>query len=58
MIPYPDEKLDDGFHDGGAFPVDPDKRGDVTHVEMVLVVDELVEDTAGRRKKNQDTSTE
>lgn len=39
-----DEELDDGFHDVKAFPVHPDQGGDVPHVEMPILVDQLVED--------------
>lgn len=39
-----DEKLDDGFHDVEAFSVHPDQGGDVPHVEMPILVDQLVED--------------
>lgn len=46
MIADLDEKLNDRFNDVEAFPVDPDQGSHVSHVEMPLLVDELVEDAA------------
>ena len=43
MRPRLDKQLDDGLDDVVSLSVDPDEHGHVPHVEMALVVYELVE---------------
>lgn len=42
---YLDEELNNGLDDVGSFPVHPYERRNVSHVQVSLVVDELVENT-------------
>lgn len=39
-----DQQLYDGFHDVEPLPVDPDERRHVPHVEVSVLVDQLIED--------------
>lgn len=41
-----DEQFDDGLDDVESFPVDPDQRSHVPHVEVPLLIDQLVEDAS------------
>lgn len=38
------EQLNDRFHDIRSLPVHPDHRGHISHVQVPLVIDKLVED--------------
>lgn len=45
MHTYLDQQFYDGFYDVEALAVDPDESRYVSHVQMSLLVDQLVEDT-------------
>lgn len=45
---YLDQQLHDCLHDLRLLAVDPDQCRHVSHVQMPLVIDELVEDAVGK----------
>lgn len=46
-ILYLDQKLDNRFDNAGLLPVDPNECSHVTHIQVSLIVDELVKNAAG-----------
>ena len=52
-----DKKFNDSFDDVGPDPVHPDESRDVSHVEVTLLIDELVENTADTNKATWATSS-